>query len=283
MNINEVLENSYNDFEAIVREIYKHNTCKYCAGSFLNVSCKYCGMVDLELDNLVTKLNIELTKLEMKLKDFNVSKLPDNHLFNLLMVLKDRDIPLLDMLLEQYNYQQNYYDLYKSSLVNQNAGKDYSDLEISAIESMIYSNDQNVDLINYYNMFIRNALLQKQNVSYDCFKVLIKRFLELQMKNIYPNAECIIDSNLREECGGNSLFTKTRINELDVRNLYEGKSFFLIFIMTHELQHTYQYKEIFSDEHYITPFLMDQIKEFAIHNLNYEYYYKNNDNISFEK
>ena len=29
--------------------------------------------------------------------------------------------------------------------------------------------------------------------------------------------------------------------------------------------------------------LMDQIKEFAIHNLDYEYYYQNHDNISFEK
>ncbi|MBQ6686905.1 MAG: hypothetical protein IJN03_00085 [Bacilli bacterium] len=283
MDINEILNKAYMELKPLIISIKEHNTCEHCTGTFLNVSCKYCGSIDPVLDHLVTKLNAELIKLDNELSPYKNSKMPLNKLFNLFMLLYDREIPMLDIMLDNYKYRDVYYSFYNDSLEKMNNGQEFSELEMDTIESMINSNNGNVELLNYYNYFIRNTFLRSQNVSYETFRVIIKQYMELMIKKVYPNGKCIIDNKLKEEIGGNAFHGIVSINEIDIKYFYEGLSFFLLFTMTHELQHTYQYKEIYCDEHYITPFLMDQIKEFAIFDHNVEYYLQNHDNISFEK
>ncbi len=278
----ELLNKYYNELKDIVFDIYKYNKCSCCAGTFLNISCKYCGTIDQKLSSLIDLLNEKLLSLESDLNELNLNSLPNNKLFNLFMLLKTREIPMLDMLIEQYNYQENYQGLYDSALNKIKNNQELSQLEINALESMIYTNDKDFDLLDIQNYFIRNAMIKGQNVSFACFKSLIKYFAENAMHNSYSNAECIIDENMNEEFSGEAFFTKMLLNESDVKSFYEGKSVGLLFTIGHELQHTHQYKLIYNDL-WLSPLIIDEIKEFVIFDYNKEYYIQNHDIVSFEK
>lgn len=283
MDINEILEKAYIELRPLIMSIKNHNKCSHCTGTFLNVSCKYCGSIDPVLDSLITKLNSELSKLENELRPYKNNNLELNKLFNLFMLLYDREIPMLDMLVDDFKYKEVYYGFYQKSLDKIKNGIEFSEIEMDAIECMINSNNQEVELLNYYNYFIRNTFLRTQNISYGTFKEMIKQYMEMMIKQVYPNGKCIVDDKLDEEISGNTFHGIVTLSELDIKYFYEGMSFFLLMTMTHELQHTYQYKEIHCDEYFITPFLMDQIKEFVMFDYNIDYYNQNHDSISFEK
>lgn len=260
----------------VILEINKRCNCSNCGGTFNNSICEFCGVQDLELTNLLQKLNIELLVLTQLLAKREISKIDCNELFNYLILLKDRNILVVNNLLGKYHYIEQYQNLYNQCITKMQQGQELDDIELHVIETRILNHEESNDLTYLYDYFITKALKKEKNISFEAFKELIKKFAEANMLPFVENPTCFIVKE-EEDVLGSSLFKYMFLDEETIRALYEEGNPKIIFVISHELRHTELYKRI-SIDNLVSKFIIDEIMELVL----MEYNKENYNNVFFE-
>lgn len=267
--------------EKLIIDIFRLSKCDNCGGDFSQHTCLYCGTENIDLKNSLASLNVELTRLEQTITNNGIEKIPENKFFNLLTLLKDRDIELVNKFLEKDNYLKRYQDRYQQVLdqIKNGAIVTESDIDVLNVEIEAASNHKN--MVYIYNYFIRDILIGNQKISYEKFKVLIKNYCECCIKSVFKTAYCKIDEEMPEEEHGNAFFNTVNLKESDVRDLYDRKSIMTLYAISHELRHVGQYYDIHIRK-LVNNSIIDQIKEFVISNYDRQYYKDNYSYITYE-
>lgn len=267
--------------EGLVLDIFRLSKCDSCGGNFSQHTCRYCGTESIDLKNMLNSLNIELTRLEQIMINNNIESIPENKFFNLLTLLKDRNIELINKFLEKDNYLNRYQEHYQQVLdkIKNGINITESDIDVLNVEIEAASNHENINMI--YNYFIHDVLIGNQRISYEKFKVLIKNFCESCIKLAFKTAYCNIVEEMPEEEHGNAFFNTVNLKESDVRDLYDRKSIMSLYAISHELRHVGQYNDIHIKK-LVNNSIIDQIKEFVITDHDRQYYKDNYSYITYE-
>ncbi len=286
---NEIIENTYDLVSPIVKEINNIGACPNCGGHYIKGTCKYCRTKNEKLEQLVNDLEIYLKSLLEKLENLPIKNININKLFNLLYTCKNIEDSLLNELFTKYNYEEVFQHFFEQNLERlNNCDNEFTPLEMEVFETAISVN-KHPELNRVYDFFIRNALLKKQNVSFDSFCIVIKHFTESQMKIVYPTVKCqIVEKIPYKICNskvvGESSYNKITLSKELVKELYNNENFEILITIFHELIHTMQWKEIFTskDIKAITPLMMTELMEYILTREVSGYYNENYDKISYE-
>ena len=267
--------------EKLILDIFRLSKCDNCGGDFSQHTCLYCGTENIDLKNSLASLNVELTRLEQIITNNGIEKIPENKFFNLLTLLKDRDIELVNKLLEKDNYLNQYQERLQQVMDKIKNGMNITEsyIDVLNVEIEAASSHENINII--YNYFIHDILIGNQKISYEKFKVLIKNFCEGCIKTVFKTAHCKIDEEMLEEEHGNAFFNTVNLKESDVRDLYDRKSIMTLYAISHELSHIGQYYDIHIRK-LVNNSIIDQIKEFVISNHDRQYYKDNYSYITYE-
>ncbi len=279
-----IIDKHYYELKPIIENIRKIGRCPNCGGIYLNSNCMYCCSINKELKQNINNLEIIIKRLLYCLSNLPLKKVSINKLFNLLYSLKDDKISCINYILEKYNYINTYNRFIKHILSRLPIlNNQLTDLEINSLETLIFRNEDNESLNDVYNFFIYNALLEMQNVSYECFVKVIKQFTENLMKSYYPNPKCIIKSSFDFEVAGSSFLDTIKILEKDIKELYYNGNPSIIFTIFHELIHSKQWKEIFETRNYISnPYAIKELKDFLLVSASDNYKNENYCYLSYE-
>ena len=285
MNIrfNYLNESYYQKLEKIIKKI-RNYTCPNCGGKYENETCVFCYATNNDLKNDIEILNQILINITNDIEILNINNIPINTLFNLLNSIPF-EITSIKNFLNKYHYQENFDEFTNEILTKINSNDTLTALEINCLETLIYQNN-NDKTNNLYNYFINNCARGKINVSFECYKLLIKQFVEKLLKAFYKNPKCIITDEQKEHNGlivsGKSKNHKVWINSLEIEEMYKTGNYNLINTIFHELTHGIQYKNIFNGNQTIDPLVILEIKDSILSENLPNYYKENYNNISFE-
>ena len=285
MNIrfNYLNESYYQKLEKIIKKI-RNYTCPNCGGKYENETCVFCYATNNDLKNDIEILNQILINITNDIEILNINNIPINTLFNLLNSLPFK-ITSIKNFLNKYHYQENFDEFTNEILTKINSNDTLTALEINCLETLIYQNN-NDKTNNLYNYFINNCARGKINASFECYKLLIKQFVEKLLKAFYKNPKCIITDEQKEHNGlivsGKSKNHKVWINSLEIEEMYKTGNYNLINTIFHELTHGIQYKNIFNGNQTIDPLVILEIKDSILSENLPNYYKENYNNISFE-
>lgn len=281
-------EKYYNELEIIVKKI-RNFTCKNCGGNFNDNICNFCGSKDNDLEQELIKLEIILNKILYEFYNVNKDNIKINKLFNLLYTLNDSQECVNDFL-RKFNYQENFQEFTKELMVklnDQNAS--FSEIELNTIETVIYQKNKNFNMNYIHHYFIQRALHGKQNVSFECFKEIIKQFAESILKTYYNSPECILKEFEKQEKHGKNFIIsgknkarKVWINVLEIEEMYKNQYYSLLITLLHESIHGVQFKNIFSGKQEADPLVILEIKDRILSESIKGYYEENYERLSFE-
>ena len=284
--LDEIINNSYNEIVPIISKIRNIKRCSGCNGSYVNSNCKYCGTKNEELEVLLNSLESMLKRFCDKLSNLPIEKMYINKLFNLLYSINNVEISSVKELLQNYNYPTLYSGFLEQTLDKLKIfDTELSPLEISTLETIIYRNDNSIDMRIIQDFFIHNALFKEQNISYDCFRELIRQFTELYMKRYYSRPKCIVKEQINKDrdLSGGSNYDLIYLKNDDIKKLYKDGNYLILFTIFHELTHAIQFSQIFGNaNNIITPFMIDELKEHVLSNETDWYHDENYDVLSYE-
>lgn len=256
----------YNELEIIVKKI-RNFTCKNCGGNFNNSFCNFCGSKDNDLEQELIRLEIILKKISYEFHTANYDNIKINKLFNLLYTINDSQ-ECVNVFLGMFNYQENFQEFSKELMVKLNDQNTvFSEIQLNTIETVIYQKSQfNLNYIHHY--FIQRALHKQQNISFECFKELIKQFAESILKPYYNAPECILKEFEKQErhgkdfiIAGKNRARKVWINVLEIEEMYKNGDYSLLITLLHESIHGIQFKNIFSGKQDADPLVILEIKD----------------------
>lgn len=285
--LDEIINNSYNEIVPIISKIRNIKRCSGCNGSYVNSNCKYCGAKNEELEVLLNSLESMLKRFCDKLSNLPIEKMYINKLFNLLYSINNVEISTVKELLQNYNYPTLYSGFLEQTLDKLKIfDTELSPLEISTLETIIYRNDNSIDMRIIQDFFIHNALFKEQNISYDCFCKLVQQFVISFMKDYYPSSECIIQEEIpdHKDSVGGSVYDLIYLKENEIRKLYYEGKYDIFLTIFHELTHTMQFRHIFDNDNFvmISSFTIDELKEHILSHETDWYHKENYDMLSYE-
>ncbi len=250
----DIIEKFYEETWFVGQKIRKISSCPCCGGTYIEDRCKYCRMVNSELTESINKLETIIYRVTSILKNLPLESVPINKLFNLLYSISDKKISYINELLDMYNYEFIYNQFLSQIIIKlRNLEVKLTALEINTLETLIYCEEEVPELL--YDYFIRNALLGKENISYDAFIEVMKRFTKSLMREYYTNPICIIGD---KEIFGNdrpvlaiSFENIIKILEDGIKDLYFGGVSDVLFTIFHEVSHTSQWKNVFNGNEFL--------------------------------
>ena len=287
--LDSIIDNTYKELKPLVDSYLAKTKCSECGGSVKNFKCIYCHRTIEDMDFLVSTIIKKIERLNDYLGNIEIEKIKNNKLFNLFCLLKDNGISEIDEILKKYNYEDEFNNVFNGTVKKLRNFEKLNDLEIDTVETYIKrnTNRKNIDSLHAY--FIGNAITKENQISYECFKILIKNFVENHIQMYYPdNGVCIIIPSediptkiKSQKILGHSTFNKTYIAEELVNNLYYNGSTSFLGVFYHELTHTAQYKNALYGSH-INAFILNEIRDYILANELDSYYEENYDNVLFE-
>lgn len=286
--MDKIIEEYYNDLKPLIKKIRNYK-CINCGGNFTNSKCNYCDQNDKELEQIINKISLILNNISYQLQILNLNNIKINKLFNLLYTLNDSQ-DCINKFLNKYNYKQLFNEFSKEIIKKvQDHNTIFTNLEINVIETIIYQKNNQYNLKYIYHYFINRCFNNKQNVSIDCFKEIIKQLAETTLSPFYKNSTCILENNKaikinNKNCiqlGSNKAY-KIYLNEEEIENLYNNRNPEILITLFHEAIHGIQHKNIFYGNQEIDPLVILEIKDFILSKIIKNYYNDNYDNLSFE-
>lgn len=286
INVNYSIDNLFDTIYDEVRDIVlsiNDAKCSTCGGAFLDSACKYCNNIDNNVEALIGKLNSKIIEAEQILSNNKITDVPLNKLFNALIILRFRNISKVDEILNKFNYKRKFDLKFDEIHDKMMRGAELDAMEIDISEKIITGNLYHSQLIVLYNYFISATIKGQQNVNYECFEMLIKKFCEHNMQGVFRVVNCGISDDLEEnECGNIINGTKMQLNRGIIREFYERRNIELIYTISHELEHVKQHRRLFVDN-LIGDYIFLELKENLIQKFDNNYYRDNYANITFEK
>lgn len=284
--MDKIIEKYYNELKPIILKINQYK-CKNCGGNFKNNSCEYCDQLDNDLEIEISKLELILNNLKKEIIDLNGKNIKINKLFNLLYILNDK-VDCIENFLNKYNYQK-YFNEYAQELISRLTNSNLSDLDINALETIIYQKNNKYDLKNIYQICIDKCINKEKNIDIDCFQEVIKQLAETLLKPFYKNSKCILKQYNRKEqnnqhliISGENRGNKIWLNTNEINDLYYNQNLIILITLFHEVTHGIQHKNIFNGNQNIDQLIILEIKDHILSKYLPNYYQENYDNISSE-
>ena len=284
--LKEVNEKTYNEILPIIKEIRNHLICNSCGGSkYHDATCMYCNNINKELEEYLTKLNDILNKYSENIISTNTKDMPINDLFNLLSSIGNLESETINNLLEKYNYKEKYIKVRDNVFYQINMFDTHlTDLDLSIIENELFNQSTTLDIGKAFTFFVRNALAKHQNIKYEAFCELIRRYAILEMESFHFKGICEIveDAGKREDEHdrqlGSQVFNKITLSDIGIKKLYNGDSFYVLITIYHELTHVLQFKNTVHKE----IGMIEEIKDEILANHIDNYYRDNYNKVFFE-
>lgn len=291
------IDNAYEEALSLIASIRQNGNCPICGGTYHNSTCAYCDTPNATLEEILRKLN-DISHQVIS----NVQ--PNTEKFNLFLgaLYSLKEIDFIDELLTKYDFFNKMTDLYNEIITRISNNGYITEEEIPYIESIIYRNDStmtNKGATNYIaNYFIKMVLYNNLNkdekhpvISYEVFEKMIQDYTCNIMKDSYgydfSKCEILSPEEFQkfdddELVLGENIANIIRFNRDVLRALYYYGNCELLEVFNHELQHSYQYKEIFSGQR-VSLLGMIETKDLILRKTLPGYYQSNYKAISYEK
>ena len=286
--IDTIINNTYKEINPLIKGIIDNGKCKNCNGSFLDAICSKCGNKNNSLVDFIDLLEKHLKRFEEVLNNLPEKNFKINKLFNLLYSISSIKISCVEKFLAKYNYIETVLETSKIAIEKLEKKEKLKKEELEVLEMIIKKEDLDFNYERLHELLIKNAILKMQNVSYECFLLVIKNFVIDKMKVYYKKPECIITkfTEYHEEDYERITMALSKnhimwLNEELVKKMYYEGQNALINSIFHELTHSMQYKERFNGK-LLNSFIIDEIKEFILANKLDNYYEENYRVINFE-
>lgn len=256
--LNEILNSSLDNIKELVMQLEAHSSkCKSCGGSTNNGTCKYCGTIDIDVQEILRKIIVQLNRFKDQIANLNIKSIPFNEFCNLLVAISgwSKDI---DSFLQDYGYYEVYNNKIAEFLKQLTATDSLFKVDNDVLGmirnelllgkySMNFDNSSSEDVFLIFYFFLKNPQFNEV-IGYEAFRQLVKSytvaFIKSQTDASY-NAKCFIVDKISGNSDndiivGSCFISTVELLESNVKELYENKSYHILTTIFHECAHVVQ-------------------------------------------